>query len=208
MFYVDIEAFSMSVYGPEELKHANRCLYSFNVRDHDEFEIDLKPTSVLHTNISTNSVNTSDSNNQLPYSHLHHLHFHHYNSHMNNNSQYQVPFFQPSSSASSLPTTTRPISIAKAGSKKSSAENSQQQSGKCCCAGVKSRRVKPLSESKPSQTLNKNDRQHVQKKDQTIDSSSSAKKSCSSSSLPANLNECFSNKNTNEINKIAPGTKT
>lgn len=30
-------------YGQEELKYLSRCLYSFNVVDGDEFEIDLKP---------------------------------------------------------------------------------------------------------------------------------------------------------------------
>jgi hypothetical protein len=39
----------MSIYGPEELKHANRCLYSFNIVDGDEFEIDLKPPPILHS---------------------------------------------------------------------------------------------------------------------------------------------------------------
>lgn len=40
VFYIDIEAFT--ILGPEELKHSNRRLYSFNIRDGDEFEIDLK----------------------------------------------------------------------------------------------------------------------------------------------------------------------
>lgn len=49
VFYIDIEACSMAVYGPEELKHMNRCLYSFNIVDGDEFEIDLKPPPVIHS---------------------------------------------------------------------------------------------------------------------------------------------------------------
>ncbi|RMZ94668.1 tubulin-specific chaperone cofactor E [Brachionus plicatilis] len=82
VFYIDIEACSMAVYGPEELKHANRCLYSFNIRDNDEFEIDLKPVQVLHT---------AASEYQFQYRHLGHLHHHHYNSHVNTNSYFQVP---------------------------------------------------------------------------------------------------------------------
>lgn len=49
VFYIDIEACSMAIYGPEELKHMNRCLYSFNIVDGDEFEIDLKPPPVIHS---------------------------------------------------------------------------------------------------------------------------------------------------------------
>ena len=40
IYYIDVEALNML--GPEELKHANRRLHSFNIRDGDEFEIDLK----------------------------------------------------------------------------------------------------------------------------------------------------------------------
>lgn len=82
VFYIDIEACSMAVYGPEELKHTNRCLYSFNIRDNDEFEIDLKPVQVLHS---------TASEYQFQYRHLGHLHHHHYNSHINNNSYFQLP---------------------------------------------------------------------------------------------------------------------
>jgi hypothetical protein len=32
----------MNMLGPEELKHANRCLHLVNIRDGDEFEINLK----------------------------------------------------------------------------------------------------------------------------------------------------------------------
>lgn len=92
LFYIDTEACSMSIYGPEELKHTNRCLYSFNVRDDDEFEIDLKPTPVLHA---------TASEYQFQYQHLHHLHHHHFNSHLNNNSHYQVPLSSNSSCQSS-----------------------------------------------------------------------------------------------------------
>lgn len=62
VFYIDIEACSLSIYGPEELKHANRCLYSFNIRDGDEFEVDLKPPAVVHS--SEQSLLTCYSNNQ------------------------------------------------------------------------------------------------------------------------------------------------
>ena len=48
LYYIDIEACSMSVYGPEELKYPNRCLHSFNIRDGDEFEIDLKRDAHHH----------------------------------------------------------------------------------------------------------------------------------------------------------------
>lgn len=124
VFYIDIEACSMAVYGPEELKHANRCLYSFNIRDHDEFEIDLKPVPQSAATLgqtSQNILHASHSENQLPYHHMHHLHYHHYNSHLNNNSQYQVPYFtftqsntgasSTTSTSSSSTTTTRPILI-------------------------------------------------------------------------------------------------
>ena len=84
LFYIDTEACSMSVYGPEELKHPNRCLYSFNIRDGDEFEIDLKPPPQP-------AVHSAASDHQ--FQHVHNLHFHHYNSHMNNNSHHQVPLF-------------------------------------------------------------------------------------------------------------------
>ncbi|CAF0770688.1 unnamed protein product [Brachionus calyciflorus] len=82
VFYIDIEACSMAIYGPEELKHTNRCLYSFNIRDNDEFEIDLKPVQALHT---------TTSEYQFQYQHLGHLHQHHFNSHVNNKSYFQVP---------------------------------------------------------------------------------------------------------------------
>lgn len=121
VFYIDIEAFA--VYGPEELKHANRCLYSFGVRDHDEFEIDLKPPMPpLLASSSANSVPLVDGN-QLPYSHcMHHLHVHHYTSHMNNNSQYHMPFYSAVFHGQTSP--TRPITIAKgAGKKPSSVTN-------------------------------------------------------------------------------------
>lgn len=49
VFYIDFEACSMSIYGPEELKYVNRCLYSFNIVEGDEFEIDLKPPPVIHS---------------------------------------------------------------------------------------------------------------------------------------------------------------
>lgn len=39
----------MAVYGPEELKYPNRSLFSFNIVDGDEFEIDLKPPPVIHS---------------------------------------------------------------------------------------------------------------------------------------------------------------
>lgn len=38
----------MAIYGPEELKYPNRSLFSFNIVDGDEFEIDLKPPPVIH----------------------------------------------------------------------------------------------------------------------------------------------------------------
>lgn len=70
LFYIDIEACSMAVYGPEELKHMNRCLYSFNIVDGDEFEIDLKPPPIIHVasehqfqnTTSQYRVNSNDSN--------------------------------------------------------------------------------------------------------------------------------------------------
>ncbi len=49
VYYIDIEACSMSIYGPEELKYPNRSLFSFNIVDGDEFEIDLKPPPVIHS---------------------------------------------------------------------------------------------------------------------------------------------------------------
>lgn len=49
VFYIDIEACSMAIYGPEELKYPNRSLFSFNIVDGDEFEIDLKPPPVIHS---------------------------------------------------------------------------------------------------------------------------------------------------------------
>ena len=46
IYYIDVEAMNeygpISPYGPEELKYPNRCLHSFNIRDGDEFVIDLK----------------------------------------------------------------------------------------------------------------------------------------------------------------------
>ena len=46
IYYIDVEAMNeygpISPYGPEELKYPNRCLHSFNIRDGDEFLIDLK----------------------------------------------------------------------------------------------------------------------------------------------------------------------
>lgn len=134
VFYIDIEAFT--VYGPEELKHANRCLYSFNVRDHDEFEIDLKPSppTPLNTSSSANSVlNYSDAGgSQLPYSHLHHLHFHHYNSHMNNKSQYHMPatsssFGKAMSIGKAAVSSSASVAVKKSTSL-SSGENAQQTS--------------------------------------------------------------------------------
>ena len=55
VYYIDIEA--ISVFGPEEMKHANRCLHSFNIRDGDEFEIDLKapPPQIVHVSQSDSS---------------------------------------------------------------------------------------------------------------------------------------------------------
>jgi hypothetical protein len=92
LFYIDIEA--MSILGPEELKHPNRCLYSFNIRDGDEFEIDIKPQPLGQgqANSSSSSPQLSAQNN-LPLNNLPHLHFHHYNSHVNNNSLHQIPIF-------------------------------------------------------------------------------------------------------------------
>jgi len=43
IYYIDVEAYH--ILGPEEMRHANRCLHSFNIHDGDEFEIDLKPES-------------------------------------------------------------------------------------------------------------------------------------------------------------------
>jgi hypothetical protein len=126
VFYIDIEAFSMAVYGPEELKHTNRCLYSFNIRDHDEFEIDLKPVPLASSSSmamanggalaqqSQNILHSTHSESQLPYHHLHHLHFHHYNSHLNNNSQYQAPYFAntpPMATTTTTTTASKPILI-------------------------------------------------------------------------------------------------
>ena len=70
VFYIDIEA--MSVYGPEELKYLNRCLYSFNIRDGDEFEIDLKPAASIHYSSSdqqftTHCVNYLNNNQNTNY---------------------------------------------------------------------------------------------------------------------------------------------
>ena len=50
LYYIDVEAMNeygpISPYGPEELKFPNRCLHSFNIRDGDEFDIDLKPQNI------------------------------------------------------------------------------------------------------------------------------------------------------------------
>ena len=95
VFYIDIEAFSKLVYGPEELKHPNRSLFSFNIRDGDEFEIDLKPLQSQQQQQQQQQqlpVITSTDYQFCP-QHLHHLHVHHYTSHFNNNSLHQLPFF-------------------------------------------------------------------------------------------------------------------
>lgn len=218
VFYIDIEAFS--VYGPEELKHANRCLYSFNVRDHDEFEIDLKPTpqtqqtGPLNSSSSANSVLSYDHHNQLPYSHLHHLHFHHYNSHMNNNSQYQ---FVSSSSQS------RPISIAKPSNSNlkkqqtTGGENSQQSSeftpleityfliiflnyllflDKCCCASAsKSRRTTLRSSATEPKSM-------LSKLGPTT--STTAKKSCASPFSNNNNNKTAASQSTQSNPSVPP----
>jgi len=80
VFYIDIEACSMSIYGPEELKHLNRCLYSFNIRDGDEIEIDLKPpppTPVIHSTNNEQHIHFHNHNH-------HHHHHHHNHNHQNN----------------------------------------------------------------------------------------------------------------------------
>ncbi len=79
VFYIDIEACAMSICGHEELKYLSRCLYSYNIRDGDEIEIDLKPPPPVthlnseqaqqhsqHQNYHSNScsVNSSNSNHQ------------------------------------------------------------------------------------------------------------------------------------------------
>lgn len=89
VFYIDIEACSLSIYGPEEIKHPNRCLYSFNIRDGDEFEIDLKPPPVIQT---THSEPV-----------LHHVSHHHHNYHSNCQSNQQQ--------AQSTTSTTKPLCI-------------------------------------------------------------------------------------------------
>ncbi len=63
VYYIDVEA--MNMLGPEELKHANRCLHSFNIRDGDEFEIDLKQqqlTSISSTESMSFNNKTSNKN--------------------------------------------------------------------------------------------------------------------------------------------------
>ena len=65
VFYIDIEA--CAIYGPEELKYTNRCLYSFNIVEGDEFEIDLKPVPVAY----------AASEHQFQH-HANHNHHHHH----------------------------------------------------------------------------------------------------------------------------------
>ena len=48
-------------YGQEELKYLSRCLYSFNVVDGDEFEIDLKPPPPPITHSATEHSTPSQS---------------------------------------------------------------------------------------------------------------------------------------------------
>ena len=174
LFYIDTEACSMSVYGPEELKHPNRCLYSFNIRDGDEFEIDLKPPPqpVVH----------SASEHQFQHNHLHNLHFHHYNSHMNNNSHHQVPLFFNSNYKPTIP-----LAINKKVNTNTPVNSSTND---CCgsrtCKKTKSGLLSPLSltkhrsktklgaDAKSSETNSK------QQKSEQIN------EYCS---LPANLNE-------------------
>ena len=94
VFYIDIEACSLSIYGPEELKHPNRCLYSFNIRDGDEIEIDLKPPPVIHATHSEPS--------------LHHINHHssnyHSNCYPNNTNQQQTQ-------SNTTTSTTKPLVI-------------------------------------------------------------------------------------------------
>ena len=57
----------------------NRCLYSFNIRDGDEIEIDLKPppsTPVIHSTNNEHHIHFHNHNH-------HHSHHHHHN-HQNN----------------------------------------------------------------------------------------------------------------------------
>lgn len=69
VYYIDVEA--INVFGPEEMKHANRCLHSFNIRDGDEFEIDLKappppPPQIVHVSQSDSSFVHSSVLNHTP----------------------------------------------------------------------------------------------------------------------------------------------
>ena len=107
LFYIDTEANKLMLhFGTEELKLPNRRLHSLNVREGDEFEIDLKPmhAPVIHSASEHQFQHANPANNNL-----NNLHFHHYNSHLNNNSHHLFSAnnssFSPSSQA------TRPVPI-------------------------------------------------------------------------------------------------
>ena len=191
LFYIDTEARKlMAHFSTEELKLPNRILHSFNVRDGDEFEIDLKPPAT--TIVSGHS--TSEHQLQHVYNNnSSNLHFHHYNSHFNNNSHH---LFNPSSfantSISSSPN-AKTTSANRIGSKssgsfsksstafsKSNVSSSEVTSTKRTRSSLsfsKSRSVKPAALKSDAKTISPNQSRGGEE----------AAKELSCSSLPANM---------------------
>lgn len=175
VFYIDIEACSMSIYGPEELKHINRCLYSFNIRDGDEFEIDLKPPP-------QQGLHTSSSDYQFQHHHLHHLHYHHFNSHLNTNSHHQIPLFNNSSMNGT--STSRPFSMRNRKVSDSIKDGGGSLSSESCCQNRVCKKTKPgmLSPTlNSSRLINNNQKNNSKSKNE-----SQIHDYCS---LPSNLNK-------------------
>ena len=199
LFYIDTEARKlMAHFSTEELKLPNRILHSFNVRDGDEFEIDLKPPQINtvhstpdHLFQHSNTCSTGNTNN-LP-----NLHFHHYNSHFNNNSHH---LFNPSSfnSTSSHVSPSKPLPINNRGSKSNSVANKNNSNESLTTKRTKSNvsfsksRNKPLNkneDSKVKTNQNKNIKDEKCKVMLGPNESTDASKEFNSSSLPANMND-------------------
>ncbi len=199
LFYIDTEARKlMAHFSTEELKLPNRILHSFNVRDGDEFEIDLKPpqTTTIHSaseHLFQHTCSTGNANN-LP-----NLHFHHYNSHFNNNSHH---LFNPSSfnmTSSSHVSPSKPLAINNRGSKNSSVVNKNNSNEslttkrpKSNLSFSKSSRTKPAIKIEDSKVkLNQNKTCKEEKCKETVSTIQTSEKTndfCSSS-LPANMND-------------------
>ena len=219
LFYIDTEARKlMAHFSTEELKLPNRILHSFNVRDGDEFEIDLKPpqTTTIHSASehlfhNSNTCSTTGNTNNLP-----NLHFHHYNSHFNNNSHH---LFNPSSfnSTSSHVTSSKPLPISNRGSKSNIITNKNNSNESLTTKRTKPNtlfsksRIKPANKSEDSKVKtnqNKTSKDEKSKVISALNESTEVSKEFNSSSLPANMNDLANYNQIKELNETIDSSDT